>query len=201
MHSQWKNMHVQWRNCGLSESCCCLHWDGFLFAADRVIHLKLTNLWFHQFLLSTMRTIQHAQSTLLPTMLYTHNCTGIITIRKERLKYEEMAGRGVLICWVAKLSWWAHPWSTLTVRPHSTPSPLAKWEWGKKKVNDIEEGGNPCYPRLQLGDVDHSAPHKVHKHTGFNVSVNALQIPSLPLLALLTPPLHVFQQSERYSKM
>lgn len=71
----------------------------------------------------------------------------------------------------------------------------------KKKVNDIEEGGNPCYPRLQLGDVDHSAPHKVHKHTGFNVSVNALQIPSLPLLALLTPPLHVFQQSERYSKM
>lgn len=28
--------------------------------------------------LSAMRTIQHAQSTLLPTMLYTHNCTGII---------------------------------------------------------------------------------------------------------------------------
>lgn len=62
--------------------------------------------------------------------------------------------------------------------------------WGgkkKKRVNEIEEGGNPCYPRLQLGDVDHSAPHKVHKHTGFNVSVNALQIPSLPSCAAHSP--------------
>lgn len=41
-------------------------------------------------LLSTMRTIQDAQSTLLPTMLYTHNCTGIIsTLWRDRLKHKE----------------------------------------------------------------------------------------------------------------
>lgn len=63
------------------------------------------------------------------------------------------------------------------------------WE---KQVNEIEEGGgDPCYPRLQLGDVDHSAPHEVHKHTGFNVSVNALQLPSLPSCTAHTP-LQVF---------
>ncbi len=55
----------------------------------------------------------------------------------------------------------------------------------KKQVNEIEEGGNPCYPRPQLGDVDHSAPHKVHKHTGFNVSVNAVQIRSHPVFSSL----------------
>lgn len=34
-------------------------------------------------LLSAM-TIQNAQSTLLPTMLYTHNCTGIINPQKGK---------------------------------------------------------------------------------------------------------------------
>lgn len=40
-------------------------------------------------LLSTMRTIQDAQSTLLPTMLYAHNCTGIkSTLWRDRLKHK-----------------------------------------------------------------------------------------------------------------
>lgn len=49
-------------------------------------------------LLSTMRTIQDAQSTLLPTMLYAHNCTGIkSTLWRDRLKHKgkKVVGGGV----------------------------------------------------------------------------------------------------------
>lgn len=63
----------------------------------------------------------------------------------------------------------------------------------KKKKKVIEGTGENLYhPQLQLGDDDHPALHKVHKHTGFNVSVNSPPFPSVPT----HPPAH-FQQSEK----
>lgn len=89
-------------------------------------------------LLSTMRTIQDAQSTLLPTMLYAHNCTGIkSTLWRDRLKHKGKKGcrgwgKNVERCAEFPKSQWGHPRSTLTVGLHSTPGPHAK-QWERKK--------------------------------------------------------------------
>lgn len=100
------------------------------------------------------------------------------------LKHEEKGGKVRMMCWVANVLKHTH----CEAAQHSlSTSRLVRRGKKNKLMNLRGGGGNPCYPWLQLGDVDHSAPHKVHKHTGFNVSVNALQIPSLPSRTAHTP--------------
>lgn len=90
------------------------------------------------------------------------------------------------------MRWWKSKNGALSCQCPDELTPEAHSLWGhtalpgheqsdeKTQVNETEEGEEPRYPRLQLGDVDRSAPHKAHKHTGFNVLVNAVPIPSCP---------------------
>lgn len=140
--------------------------------------------------------------TLLPTMLYTHHCTGIISIKREAQTQDVGGTEGL---WKDVLSFQSH--KEVTPEVHSlwgctAPTGLVpNGENGvkrKKKKSYWSNWGNLYHPQLQLGDVDHPALHKVHKHTGFNVSVNTLPFPSAPTHP--TPPLHIFSSLRNTQK-
>ena len=93
---------------------------------------------------------------------------------EKRLKHEEK-GKKRIMCQVVNFQMISPLKRTRcgATRCSQAPGRVVRERRGGNRVNAMEEGkqGVPS-PRFQLDDVDRSAPHKVHKHTGFYFSVN-----------------------------
>lgn len=202
MHSQWSSMLVlcAWRNCGL-------YWVALLSALGwLLIYLSKrsnSHLLRIRNICGLISSVQHHEDNpACPKYSATHNALhsslywNYKTPWRERLKKtknktEDKKGSksDIKMCQVVIMrSPLKHTHCGATQHSEATSQMVGS----KNKL--MKDWGDPQRPQLQLGDADSPASHKVHKHTGFNVSVNALPFPSLPFCTAHSPA-H-FQQSE-----
>lgn len=159
------------------------------------------NLWFHQFC-----SVPWGQSKMPKVLCYPQCFTLTIVLELNQPSEEtgsntrekKGVGGGVRM-WKDVLSFQSP--NEVTPEVHSLWGCTAlqglmpnseKEKKKKKQVN--EETGEIFITLTPVSDADHPVLHKVHKHTGFNVSVNALRLHHLPQ--------YIFSSlSLKYSKM